>query len=312
MKRGLVVSVGGSKGAYAGGIVEYYLQNGKKYDNLYGSSIGSLVTPFAATGNYNKLKTAMLKVSTDDVFSVNPFKIQSNQNGIFKYTINYLNVFKNLFINKSNTLGDTSKLRTEIIPQFFPEKDYLEIINSDIVLKIMVTNISTGELEIKSIKECTYNQFTDWLWASTCAPPFMSLADIQGCHYTDGGILSQVPIKMAILDGCSEIDVIILDKENDNWAIEHIRNLFHYQIKVMLLMMNRIKDHQIDLDYLTYIAKKKVRVNMHFLERRLTNNSLLFDPELMAKWWKEGYAYAENMRCKSYLIDGRNGTYSEL
>lgn len=173
----------------------------------------------------------------------------------------------------------------------------------------MVSNISTGELEKKRLKDYTYEQFCDWLWASTCAPPFMSVPEINGCHYTDGGVLSQVPIKEAILDKCDEIDVIVLDNQKSDWAIEHIRNAAHYQIKLLMLMMFRIKDYQIDIGYLTHHATKKIRINFHYTTRRLTNNSLIFDSEQMTDWWKEGYLYAENNECVSYMIDGRNNSY---
>jgi NTE family protein len=311
-KRGLVISVGGSKGSYAGGILEYYLKNGITYDNLYGSSIGSLIIPFAAIGDYPRLKEAFTTTTMSDIFNNNPFKYKQQSGGIWRYTISYWNVFKNIVLNKKSSLGDSRQLRISTIPKFLTEGVYDQILNSDKELKIMVTNISTGELEEKSLKDNPYEKFMDWMWASTCAPPFMSIAEIDECHYTDGGVLNQIPIKSAILDGCNEIDVILLAKEGNDWPIEHIRNSFHYQMKLLLLMMNKIKDYQIDLGYLSHHANKKVKINFHYTERRMTNNSLIFDNELMLKWWEEGYEYAESKRYKSYLIDGRNNSYEEI
>jgi hypothetical protein len=73
--------------------------------------------------------------------------------------------------------------------------------------------------------------------------------------------------------------------------------------------MNKIKDYQIDMGYLTQFARKKVTINFHYLTRRLTNNALIFDAELMNEWWEEGYEYAESNQYVSYIIDGRNNTY---
>ena len=312
MKRGLVVSVGGSRGAYAGGIVEYKIRSGIVYDATYGSSTGSLIVPFAATGNFNQLKLAFTDITMDDIFTLNPFKIEKSKNGVYRYTINHWNVFKNIFIKGQSSLGDTTRLKTHTIPKFFTEETYLNIINNNKNVTIIVTNISTGELEEKSVKDCTHDQFIDWMWASTCAPPFMSIPELNECHYTDGGVVSQVPIRQAILDGCDEIDIIILDKEENDWPIEHIRNLFHFQIKLLLMMMNKIQFHQTDLGYLATIAKKKIRLNFHYTKRRLTNNSLIFDKKLMNKWWDEGYEYAENHEYSSFLLDGRNNTYESI
>lgn len=128
----------------------------------------------------------------------------------------------------------------------------------------------------------------------------------------DGGILSQIPIKHAILDGCDDIDIIILNKENYEWPIEHIRNFLHAQIKVLLLMMNSIQRIQLDLGYLSSITRKEVRLNFYYTSRRLTNNSLIFDTELMSNWWDEGYEYSENSKQISYILEGRKNTYRQI
>lgn len=305
MKKGLCVSVGGSQGAYAGGIIEHKLRNGAIYDNLYGSSVGSLVIPFAATGDYKSLKKVFTTATMDDIYTSNPFKIKEQKNGIFRYSINYYNIFKNLFIHRKASLGDTQVLRSGLISKYFPTEYKL----GNKKLSIMVTNISTGELETKNYEDCSHEEFMDWTWASTCAPPFMSIAEINGSFYMDGGILSQVPIQQAIIDGCDEIDIIILNKENHDWPIEHIRNFLHAQIKVFLLMMNKIQKHQLDMGYLASIASKETRLNFHYTNRRLTNNPLIFEPDLMLKWWDEGYEYSKNNNQISFLIDGKKNKY---
>lgn len=310
MIKGLVISVGGSQGAYAGGIIQNKLEKEVKYDKFYGSSVGSLMIPLIASGNIEGLKEAFTKTNMEDIFTINPFKVLDSSNGVFRYTLNYWNLFKLVFIRKASSLGDSSVLRDKTIPKFFPEESYKKIKDGN--LSIMVTNISTGKLEIKNLKECSHIEFMDWMWASTCAPPFMSIAEIGGCHYIDGGVISQVPIKQAILDGCDVIDVIILNKENYELPIEHIRNLFHYQIRVLLVMMNKIQSHQVDMGYLSDIARKKVRINFHYTKRRLTNNSLIFDSETMTKWWEEGYEDSKNNKPISYLINGKKDSYQIL
>lgn len=303
--RGLVVSVGGSQGAYAAGIIENKLRRGIRYNNLYGSSVGSLVVPFAASGNYKDMKEVFTNTTMDDIYSINPFKIKKHHNGMFRYSLSYYNIFKNLFIRKKSSLGDSGNLLTKLMPKYFPTEAEMTGRN----VSVMVTNISTGELEIKKYDESAHEEFMRWVWASTCAPPFMSVAQINDCYYMDGGILSQVPIQQAIMDGCDEIDVIVLNKEDHDWPIEHIRNFLHAQIKVLLLMMNKIQKHQVDMNYLTILSNKVVKINFHYTKRRLTNNSLIFDPEMMRKWWDEGYQYSDNDEYVSYIIDGSKNVY---
>jgi len=56
--RALVISGGGSKGAFAGGVAQYLLQNkGHHYDLFVGTSTGSLLITNLALGKIDKLHT---------------------------------------------------------------------------------------------------------------------------------------------------------------------------------------------------------------------------------------------------------------
>ena len=54
--RALVISGGGSKGAYAGGVAQYLIQDeGVNYDMFLGTSTGSLLIPHLAAGKIDKI-----------------------------------------------------------------------------------------------------------------------------------------------------------------------------------------------------------------------------------------------------------------
>ena len=58
--RALVISGGGSKGAYAGGVAQYLIQEeGHKYDMYVGTSTGSLLVPHLAAGKIDKIYKLM-------------------------------------------------------------------------------------------------------------------------------------------------------------------------------------------------------------------------------------------------------------
>jgi len=95
-KRALVVSGGGSKGAYAGGILDYLINVEKvDYDIYVASSTGTLVQLLTARGDIPKLKKAYTSVSNNDIWKINPFKIISNKNGIIKTKLNLINIIRN-------------------------------------------------------------------------------------------------------------------------------------------------------------------------------------------------------------------------
>lgn len=310
MKRALVVSVGGSKGSYAVGIIQYYHSIGRTYDIQIGSSTGALITTMVASGNIDKLTEAYTNISHKDIFKISPFKIKKSKNGIHKYSINTFNSLYNMFWKKSASLGDSSTLREKTIPKFFKQSDYNKIILDNKDLNICVSNLTLEKGEVKNILSYNYEQFCDWIWASTCAPPFMSIPEIEGYEYIDGGIMEMVPIEEAILRGADEIDVIILEREYPEIAnIEKVRNVLHFIIKTMNMMMNKIKKQNVNLGALSHIAKKEVRINFHYTERRLTNNSLIFDREVMSRWREEGFESAKKGMVKSYILNGVDNTY---
>ena len=76
MKKALVISGGGSKGAFAGGVAEYLLKEKKNtYDIFLGTSTGSLMVSHLALGEIDALKTIYTGVNQLSVFNINPFKI---------------------------------------------------------------------------------------------------------------------------------------------------------------------------------------------------------------------------------------------
>ena len=107
--------------------------------------------------------------------------------------------------------------------------------------------------------------------------------------------------------------MIILEREYPEIAnIEKVRNILHFIIKLQNMMMNKIKKQNINLGALSHVATKDIKINFHYTERRLTNNSLIFDREMMGEWRKEGFQSAKDGKVKSYMIHGKTNTYELL
>ena len=302
-KRALVISSGGSKGAYAGGIIEYLMLK-NTWDIFIGSSTGSLIAPLVASGDIVHLKEWYTSISSDKIYSRDPFIIKSSNNGNFKFTINHINIILNLILHGRKTLGNTKKLRG-IISDVFTKSHFDFITNNDKDVQVCVTNLTTKNLEVKSIKDSDYDDFCDWIWASTCAPPFMSIVEKNNCEYVDGGVMRAVPIKEAVIAGASEIDVIVLNQETQNNSIEKVRNVLHLIQMITKAML--LKTQYDDLDLFRLIKEIKIeeeiKLNIYYTGRDLTNNSLLFDSNLMKQWWSEGYDYAEKGNNLCFLLN---------
>src|SRR5680860_1666792 len=75
--RALVISGGGSKGAFAGGVAQFLIEEmGNKYDLFLGTSTGSLLIPHLALNKTQKIKEVYTSVNQNSIFSNRPFLIK--------------------------------------------------------------------------------------------------------------------------------------------------------------------------------------------------------------------------------------------
>ena len=111
--RALVISGGGSKGAFAGGVAQYLMEVEKrKYDIFVGTSTGGLLIPHLATDNLGKLHDIYTNVNSLSIFSLNPFIVRKK--GDRKYvSINFFTTFLQ-FLKGKRTFGESKALRRPI------------------------------------------------------------------------------------------------------------------------------------------------------------------------------------------------------
>ena len=289
--RALVISGGGSKGAFAGGVAQYLIEIEKnKYDIFIGTSTGSLLIPHLALGDIDKIYKIYTNVDMKKIFNVNPFVVK-NKNGMDIVTINHVNVIWQ-FLKRKRTFGESKRLLKYIKKKFtVSEFNQLKALKTDII--ITVTNLSTNEAEYKSIHGCTYDEFCEWVWISSNYIPFMSLVSKEGFDYGDGGFSSLVPIRQAIIRGATEIDVIVLETEKTIDKIAIGKNPFSLLIDLFRIELDQIEKHDILLGKIS-AEDNKVKLNIYYTPINLTHNALIFNRNRMKEWWKAGYEYASN------------------
>ena len=290
MKRALVISGGGSKGAFAGGVAQYLMEDkGRRYDMFLGTSTGSLLVPHLAVNNIGKLYDIFTNVSQRDVFSISPF-VQHKKDGREFVSINYFNSLIQ-FIKRKRTFGESGALRKNI-KRNFTEKEFESIKKSGIDVVVTVANLTKSSVEYKSILDFDHDEFCDWIWISCNYIPFMSLAVKNECEYADGGLGCVIPIREAILRGATEIDAIILESENMEGNKVLGKNPFSLMINLFSYLMNQVEKSDITIGQLA-AANHNVKLNLYYTPTMLTENSLIFSKRLMTKWWEQGYSYAK-------------------
>ena len=288
--KALVISGGGSKGAFAGGVAEYLINDKEKeYDLFLGTSTGSLMVTHMALGRMRELKAIYTTVSQRKIFSNNPFVVRT-VDGEKVVSINHLNTLWN-FINGRRTFGESKNLR-KFIKKYITEDYFNRVKNSDKDVIVTLSNITTNVVEYKSINDYNYKDFCDWIWGSCNYVPFMSLLRKNGYEYADGGFGCLVPIREAILRGATEVDAIILETEVSQSNRMPSKNPFALMSNVFEFMLDHVERHNVSIGKLE-AKHKNVKLNLYYTPTVLTTNSLIFNKKLMKKWWKYGYEHAK-------------------
>ena len=289
--RALVISGGGSKGAFGGGVAQYLLQEkSHTYDLLIGSSTGSLLIPHLALGKVDKIHGIYTSVTMGKIFDINPFVVK-RKGEVDVVSINHFNVLLQ-FLKGKRTFGESHKLHSYIKENFTPE-EFHQLKQSGCNIVVTVTNLSKNEVEYKSIQDYDYEEFCEWIWISCNYIPFMSLHTKDNCEYGDGGFSSLVPIREAINRGATEIDVVVLETEMQITPKAIGKNPFSLLIDLFQTLLNQVEKHDITIGKLA-AKNKNVNLNLYYTPTQLTNNALIFNKEKMKLWWQQGYDYAKN------------------
>ena len=286
MKRGVVLSSGAAKGAYAIGILDYLIKE-KQYswDVSVGTSTGALIAPLIVLNRIDKLKDAYLNINSDNIFSINPF----NNKG----KIRLLNAVYRILTKKSS-FGVGHKLQ-KFIERTFTHIDYMQSKYDLKKIYLYSTNYTTGKKECICQKDVDYETFCKFMYASSSVP--IAFEGVKITHrnldgfYLDGGVMEPLGIQRAVEAGCDVIDIIILDPKTDDekWYGTTTYEIFE---RTLELMQKELMDDDILIGKL-YGTQKHVTLNFYYTPYKLTNNSLIFNKEEMNKWYQDGYIYAK-------------------
>ncbi|WP_430468486.1 patatin-like phospholipase family protein [Winogradskyella ouciana] len=293
--RALVISGGGSKGSFAGGVAQFLMEREKReYDMFLGTSTGSLLVPHLAVNDISKLYDIFTNVRQQDIFSVSPF-VQRKKGDREFVSIDFVNSMWQ-FIRMKRTFGESKALRRNIRANFTREEyEKIKATKHDVV--VTVSNLSMNRVEYKSIQDCTYEEFCNWIWISCNYIPFMSLAKVDGYEYADGGLGCVIPIREAIQRGATEVDAVVLEAENMGKQRVLGKNPFSLMMNLFGHLLDQVERNDILIGKLA-AKNKNVKLNLYYTPTSLTENSLIFSKRLMEKWWQQGYDYAEKRHGK--------------
>ncbi|WP_373517489.1 patatin family protein [Pricia sp.] len=288
--RALVISGGGSKGAFAGGVAQYLMQElHHTYDLFLGTSTGSLLISHLALQKIDKIKQVYTSVDQESIFSNCPFTIQKKY-GVNTIGINHWNVLKNLY-NGGKTFGESHNLH-KLIKNTLTREEFKHLKQGPMEIIVTVSNLSLNQVEYKNINDYGYEEFCEWIWISCNYTPFMSLVRKNGCEYADGGLGNMVPIEEAIKRGATDVDVIVLQTEVSHLNRLPSKNPFSLMTTIFEFMLDRIEHQNVRIGKFVASHNDAI-INFYYTPTVLTTNSLIFDKEKMTAWWESGFNFAK-------------------
>ena len=196
MKRALVFSGGGSRGAYEIGAWKALNELGIRFQSVYGTSIGAINAGLAAQGDveiacalWDRIDLKQVVATDEEDFAID--HLVSRKRDVIPFLLEnakHLHMDITPLENLMKTHLDESRVRA-----------------SGMELGVMTVRIPQMTPAPARLKDIPEGRMIDWLIASASCFPVFPSKKIEGERYIDGGYFDNLPIDMAIRDGADEI-----------------------------------------------------------------------------------------------------------
>jgi len=272
-KLGLIIEGGGMRGIIAGGMVIALHKGGftQTFANVYGSSAGALGGAYFLAGQSPYGVSIYYEEINNHKF-INTFKVP------ISFNIDYL----------MNVVKNKKKL------------DVRSVLENPSKLIIAATDIKSGQPEYFS----DFNKIDlfEAIRASCALPMYYDKpVTINGKQYLDGGILTPLPIRKAIEDGCTDIIVLMTSsKKRSSFAnipfwfqLMHLRKYGKNFIKAYY---KRHESYSKSLDTIENGYAKKRRVNIAAIapNNHQIHNATL-DAQKLKNAYHKSYVFMDNL-----------------
>jgi predicted acylesterase/phospholipase RssA len=203
MARALVMSGGGSKGAYGVGVAKVLMnEGGLDFDVVCGTSTGGLVAPFVVANRIDLAETFYTSVRTEDILT---FRSTSQ---ILKASS--LASYRPLYLKIQEVVGDIGAAVRTSSSQLFITATRLQDRNP-VFFHTGVAPHGTDALVLESIPDD--ETLTLAMLATASVPGIAPPVDIGEYQYVDGGVRENTPLAIPVAMGIDEIWVILLSPQ---------------------------------------------------------------------------------------------------
>lgn len=195
-KTALVLSGGGSRGAYEIGICRALNELGKKIDMVFGTSVGSINGAMVAQSDLKLAEQLWQQLETDMVFDLNDQSESRPLQEVFAYA-------KEIVTNGG---AGTSGLKN-ILSEYIDEK---RVRDADMDYGLVTTEFPSMKAGYFYIKDIEEGSLVDYILASASCFPAVQKYMIKESFFIDGGYTDNMPVRMALKKSAESIIAVDL------------------------------------------------------------------------------------------------------
>lgn len=267
---GLVLEGGGMKGVFTAGVLDFFLDKGIEFKNIYGVSAGACTM----SSYVSKQRGRALETMTDYLGSKR-----------------YMGAYSLL------TTGDIFGVdfSYDLVPNYLNPFDYETFKKYEGNAYAVVTNIVTGEAEYIKLKDMETD--VEYVRASSSLPLVSRNVEINGNKYLDGGMADSIPIRKSEADGNVK-NIVVMTKpvgyrREKEKALAAFKARYIKYPKVYELMKNRHIVYNETVEYIEKQAREKKLILLRPLDD-IYIDRLEKDSDKLTALYNEGYKEAEN------------------
>lgn len=266
---GLVLEGGGMKGVFTAGVLDFFLDKGIEFKNIYGVSAGACTM----SSYVSKQRGRALETMTDYLGSKR-----------------YMGAYSLL------TTGDIFGVdfSYDLVPNYLNPFDYETFKKYEGNAYAVVTNIVTGEAEYIKLKDMETD--VEYVRASSSLPLVSRNVEINGNKYLDGGMADSIPIRKSEADGNVK-NIVVMTKpvgyrREKEKALAAFKARYIKYPKIYELMKNRHIVYNETVDYIEKQAREKKLILLRPLDD-IYIDRLEKDSDKLTALYNEGYKEAE-------------------
>ncbi len=265
MKTGLVLSGGGSRGAFTVGVIESLRNKGITFDFVSGTSTGSIIAPLISIDDISSAVDNYSSVNKSDI-------LRKNWRRFFWDGLHDMSPLRKRIISSFSEIYKDGLTRWELL-----QKSKCRSVVCAVNLQTKKTEYfsQTGSKNITKWKDI--DMFADTIIASSSEPFYMKPQNIEGYQYLDGGLREVVPINnLKDIEKLDRVFVVLTTSESEKEIkkFSSIPSIITRSIEIMLdeIILNDVKSFQIQNEMASYINSVKNKLFRNNVDSSIINS----------------------------------------